>query len=355
MPPTHNILIAEDEPLSREFMTMLLTHAGHHVLAARDGNEARQILRDHPIDLALLDVRMPGENGMEICRGVKSNPATSLIPVVLMTGYDTEDERLRGIDAGADDFFIKPLRKQDLLARVRSLLRFRDQVNQLEEAETVLVTLALSIEAKDPYTEGHCERLSRYAVALGRRLGLPEAQLIALRRGGSVHDIGKIAVPEAILQKPGPLTPEEWATMKLHPVSGEKICAPLRSFALVLPIIRHHHEKMDGSGYPDGLVGENIPLIARILTTVDVYDALTTDRPYRAALSAEAAFETMLSEVRRGWWDVNLVELFFEITAKLTEDTSTNPLMPRWTPGTQRRLPLESNRDRFLSCPERNI
>lgn len=216
------------------------------------------------------------------------------------------------------------------MALVRSLLKLKQFTDELENAETVLFALALSIEAKDPYTEGHCERLSKYSVALAQRLGLPEEQRIALRRGGIVHDVGKVAVPEHILLKPGPLTPEERKTLEQHTVIGERICAPLKSFHLVLPIIRHHHEKFDGSGYPDGLRGDHIPLTARILQTVDIYDALTTDRPYRKALSTADAFAVMREEVERGWWDGSLVDEFEAL------------LRASKTPGAQPPLDLEA-------------
>jgi putative two-component system response regulator len=211
---------------------------------------------------------------------------------------------------GADDFLNKPVNKHELLARVHSLLRLKRFTDELDNAESVLFSLALSIEAKDPYTEGHCDRLSKYSVALAERLGLPEELRVALRRGGLVHDIGKLGVPEQILLKPGPLTPEERKIMEQHTIAGERICAPLRSFRHVLPIIRHHHEKWDGSGYPDGLRGEQIPLIARILQVTDIYDALTTDRPYRKALSLEKAFAIMREEVKRGWWDGSILVEF---------------------------------------------
>jgi putative two-component system response regulator len=177
-----------------------------------------------------------------------------------------------------------------------------------KHAETVLFALALSIEAKDPNTEGHCERLSQSSEALAQRLGLTEEEHIALRRGGVIHDIGKVAVPDQILLKPGPLTPEERKVMERHTLVGVGICSPLKSFRSVLSITRHHHEKMDGSGYPDGLKGDALPLTARILQTVDIYDALTTDRPYREALAPECAFAVMREEVERGWWDGVLVD-----------------------------------------------
>jgi putative two-component system response regulator len=255
-------------------------------------------------------VMMPGKTGFSACLAIKSQPETRLLPVVLVTGLSSTDDRIQGIMCGADDFLSKPVNKHELLARVRSLLRLKQFTDELENAETVLFSLALSIEAKDPYTEGHCDRLSKYSVAMAERLGLPDEQRVALRRAGIVHDIGKIGVPEHILTKPGPLNEEEWKIMKQHPVVGERICSPLKSFRLVLPVIRHHHERLDGSGYPDGLKGEQIPLTARILQTVDVYDALTTERPYRTALEPQQALDVIRDEVRRGWWDGSLVDEF---------------------------------------------
>jgi putative two-component system response regulator len=214
---------------------------------------------------------------------------------------------VRGIKAGADDFLNKPVKNEELLARVQSLVRLKRITDELENAEAVLCMLARSIEAKDPYTEGHCDRLSHYAVALAEAIGLSADQCVALRRGGIIHDIGKVAVPEFVLLKPGPLDDSEQKIMQEHTIVGEHICAPLKSFRNVLPIIRSHHEKQNGSGYPDHLKGEEIPLAARVLQTVDIYDSLTTDRPYRKALSQEKALEIMWEETNRGWWDAELI------------------------------------------------
>ena len=306
--PLATILVADDSEDTRELLSHWLVAQGYRVICAEDGAQALDALASHPIDLVLLDVLMPRRTGFAVCRAVKARPETRLIPVVLVTGLASTDDRLQGIESGADDFLSKPLRKEELLARVRSLVRLKHFTDELENAETVLCTLARSIEAKDPYTEGHCDRLARYSVALAERLRLPEEHRVALRRAGVVHDIGKVAVPERILFKPGPLDPEERRVMETHPVVGERICAPLKSFRPVLPIIRHHHERMDGSGYPDGLRNSSIPLTARILQTVDVFDALTTDRPYRKALTRERAFDILREEVQRGWWDGALVK-----------------------------------------------
>jgi putative two-component system response regulator len=308
--PLGTILVADDNQSAREMLEMMLRTHGYRVFAAADGPQALQILQQETIDLALIDVVMPGESGFAVCRAAKDRPETRLMPVVLITGLGRVEDRIHGIEAGADDFLNKPVRKEELLARVKSLVRIKRFTDELESAETVVFTLAASIEAKDPYTEGHCDRLSRYSVALGEHLQLSQDDLVALRRGGVVHDIGKVAVPERVLLKPGPLDAHERELIEMHTVIGERICAPLKSFRQVLPIIRWHHERQDGSGYPDHLKCDQIPLTARILQTVDIYDALTTDRPYRKALSSERAFAILHDEVRRGWWDGMLVNEF---------------------------------------------
>ncbi len=305
------ILLADDVPENRLVLGELLEREGYQVMAVENGKRALEAIRNTPgIDIALLDVMMPEMNGLEVCRAVKSQPETRLIPVVMVTGLAATEDRIRGIEAGADDFLNKPVNPEELTARVRSLLRLKHFTDELECAESVLFSLAQSIEAKDPYTRGHCERLARYSVAMGKELSLSQEDLVALSRGGVVHDIGKVAVPEHILNKPARLTADERKIMEQHSVVGEQICSPLKSFRLVLPIIRNHHEKWDGSGYPDGLKGEGIPLLARILQTADVYDALSTKRPYREALSPQESFRIMREEAARGWWDTRLIELF---------------------------------------------
>jgi len=304
------VLIADDNEANLDLLSGILTAAGYRVVCARNGEHALAVVRTESIDVALLDVVMPGQGGFAACQKLKSNPNTRLLPVVLVTGLTNTEDRIHGIMCGADDFLSKPINKQELLARVHSLVRMKEFTDELENAENVLFSLARSIEAKDPYTEGHCERLSEYAEALAEHLGLPEELRVALRRAGIVHDIGKVAVPDNILLTSSPLTDEDWKVMKQHPVVGERICLPLKSFQLVLPIIRHHHEKLDGSVYPDGLKGEQIPLTAKILQVTDIYDALTTDRPYRKAMLPKDAFELIREEVRRGWWDGSVVDVF---------------------------------------------
>jgi putative two-component system response regulator len=271
-----------------------------------------EILRQAP-DLILSDVLMPGKSGYEFCRDVKDNPRTRLIPFVLITGLSDSSSRLKGIEAGADDFLNKPVFAEELFARVNSLLKLKEFTDELETAESVLCTLGLSVESRDPYTEGHCERLAQNAVALGQHLGLEDDWIVALRRGGYLHDLGKIAVPDEILKKGSNLTSPEWDVMKRHPVTGENICKPLKSLRLVLPIIRHHHEHSDGSGYPDGMRKDEIPLLARVLQVVDVYDALRTARPYKPPLNYDQAAVTLRQEARAGFWDAELVGEFLSM------------------------------------------
>jgi putative two-component system response regulator len=317
---TGTILVADDQAANRELLEELLTTQGYKVITVPDGAAAVAELTRTQFDLVLLDVMMPHLNGFEVCLKIKSNPDTYLIPVIMITALCDKQDRLEGIKVGADDFLSRPVDRTELLARVRSLLKLKQRTDELERAESVLFSLARSIEGKDPYTHGHCERLSDYSARLGEHLGLSEDQLIALRRAGIVHDVGKIAVPDAILLKPGSLTPDEWTLIREHPVVGERICSPLKSFRFVLPIIRHHHEKFDGSGYPDGLRGEDIPVTARVLQVVDVYDALTTDRPYKKAFSITDALQTMKQEVAKGWWDAHIFDQFERLVRSGTTD-----------------------------------
>ena len=317
---TGTILIADDEPANRGLMAELLSAKGLKVLTVPNGIEALEELRRSKIDLVLLDVMMPMLNGFQVCRRIKNDPETYLTPVIMVTALSDKEDRIEGIKAGANDFLTRPVDRTELLARVRSLLALKQRTDELERAEAVLFSLARSIEGKDPYTYGHCERLSDYSARLGEYVGLPEAEVTALRRAGVVHDIGKIAIPDAVLLKPSSLNEEEWKLVRQHPIVGERICAPLKSFRLVLPIIRHHHEKCDGSGYPDGLRREQIPITARVLQIVDVYDALTTDRSYKAAFSITDALQTMKEEVGKGWWDAEIFDQFERLIRSGTAD-----------------------------------
>lgn len=306
------VLVVDDNRENAILTRELLHTDGYEVQIAGDAARAETLIRENPPDLILLDVVMPGKSGIDLCRELKNNPETRLIPVVMITGLTERDDKIRAIEAGADDFLNKPIFPEEMFARVKSLLKLKEFTDELESAEDVLCTLGLSVESRDPYTAGHCERLAEYASDLGEHIGLHGDELVALRRGGYLHDIGKITVPDEVLKKGSNLTTSEWQIMRQHPVTGENICRPLKSLREVLPIIRHHHEHWDGSGYPDGLRGDYIPLMARILQVVDVYDALRTARPYKRALSHEDSQRVMTNEAEAGLWDPQLVQAFFQ-------------------------------------------
>jgi putative two-component system response regulator len=319
-PRRRRILVADDAPAVLETLTELLASDGHDVITARDGSEAlRTAYRDRP-DLILLDVTMPGASGLDLCRHLKADPDVRFTPVVLVSGSGTHADRLHAIEAGADDFLCKPVHARELSARVRALTHVKSLLDELDSAESAFIALALTIEARDPYTNGHCERLAARAVQLGHAWGLGGADLSALHRGGYLHDVGKIGVPDAVLLKPGPLTADELTIMRRHPDIGDALCEPLRSLRSVRPIVRAHHERLDGSGYPRGLRGDDVPLLAQIVAVVDVHDALTSKRPYRDALPFETARHYLLDEVRRGRFSPQLVTAFFDV---LTQSNAT--------------------------------
>jgi putative two-component system response regulator len=301
------VLAVDDSAANLALLQQLLVREGYEVRTARDGEEALDaVLRETP-DIVITDVMMPRRNGFDLCRAIKNHPAARLVPVVLVTSLDGAQDRIRGIDAGADDFLRKPFDPHELRARVRSLLRLKRYTDDLDSADAVIMSLARTVEARDASTDGHCQRLAVLAVGLGTRLGLSAGELAALERGGVLHDIGKIAIPDAILLKPSRLTPAEFERMKEHAAIGDHLCSELRLLRDVRPIVRHHHERLDGSGYPDALKGGRVPLLAQIMSVVDVYDALTTARPYKVAQTPELAFEELLDEARRGWRDAALV------------------------------------------------
>lgn len=308
------ILVVDDSPRNLKLMQALLVSQGFEVITAESGLEALGAVAESEIDLVLLDVMMPVMNGFEVCRRLKASESTRLIPVVLVTALDDAESMLKGIEAGAEDFLTKPPDKVKLLARSRSLIRMRRLNRKLASVESVLFSLAKAIEAKDPYTEGHVERVSGLSISLGRSLKLPNDEIEALRVGGILHDIGKIGVPNSVLNKPGPLDEEEWRIMRTHPDVGHRICQPLsQSLGLSLEVIRHHHEKLDGSGYPDSLKGDQILPVARIMAVVDIYDALVTDRPYRKGMAREKALGILSEEAEGGKLDGVVVEALFAL------------------------------------------
>lgn len=313
---TPAILIVDDVDLNRRLLKAILKAANYRIFEAKRPSAALGILEREKIDLVVVDLVIPEMTGAEFCRIVKNNRTTQLVPILMTTSLQGTENEVTGIESGADEFLIKPLQPSVVRSRIRAMLRNKALIDSLEEAETILFALAQSVEHRDKFTGLHCERLATYSISLGRALGLPKQDQLALYRGGYLHDIGKIGIPDAILFKRGLLTDEEWQTMRLHTIRGEEICHPMKTLAPVLPIIRSHHERWDGTGYPDRLSGEEIPLLARILQVADIYDALTTARPYKPAFTHQHAMEIMMEEARRGWRDPELVPLFAEICQK---------------------------------------
>jgi putative two-component system response regulator len=307
------ILVADDHEPTLVGMRDLLEAAGHVVHTARNGADALRLATDERPDIVLLDVVMPGISGTHVCRELKQGSETRLTPVVLVSGCEDRSTRLDGLQAGADDFLSKPIDAEELRARVSSAIRLKRLTDELDSAESLFLALGRLVEARDPSTEGHCERLAGYATALGVALNLDPSDLDALYRGAFLHDIGKIGIPDRILLRRGKLSRREYELMKQHASIGDTLCATLRSLEAVRPIVRHHHERLDGRGYPDGLAGERIPLLARIVSVVDVFDALTTERPYRKALPVRTAYDMLLAEARGGWCAEELVQRFIEV------------------------------------------
>lgn len=304
------VLAVDDDPGALSALADALGTLGFNVVQAADGAAALDLARERQPDVVLLDVQMPGMDGFAVCRQLKADPTLLLIPVVFLTGHGSRRARLEGLEAGATDFLNKPCDLVELEVRVRNLVNFRRLTTELDSAEQMVFSIARVVEARDQDTGDHCERLTQMCVALGERLGLESEQITALRRGGFLHDLGKIGIPDEVLLKPGKLTNEEWAVMKHHVEIGVEICSPLHSLKPVLPLIRHHHERYDGSGYPDGLAGDNIPLLARVFQVTDVYDALTVDRCYRPAMTTEEAVSVIREETEKGFWDPAIVGEF---------------------------------------------
>lgn len=312
-PKNPRVLVIDDDPSVAELLGRIVTRDGYDVAIAADGAAAFAAISEQDPDVILLDVMLPGMNGFEICRRLKQEPRTRLTPVVLVTGLGDRERRIAGLEAGADDFLTKPIDAQELLARVRSLVRMKRYTDDLDSAASILMSLAMLIEGRDGNTQGHCHRMANYATALGRRIAVSDDELQALHRGGFLHDIGMLTIPDSVLNKAGALDPEEYELIKSHTLVGDSLCGTLRSLAAVRPIIRWHHERLDGSGYPDGLRGDAIPVTAQIMGIVDVYDAITTQRPYQRAKSIEDAIDMLHGQVMRGWRSKELVEEFVSI------------------------------------------
>jgi putative two-component system response regulator len=310
---TGRVLVVDDILANVKLLEARLSAEYFDVLTAYSGPEALELMEVERVDVVLLDVMMPGLDGFDVCRRIKSSPKTMHVPVVMVTALDQSVDKVQGLEAGADDFLTKPVDPHELKARAHSLVRLKRYTDDLDSAESVILSLALVIEARDAYTDGHCQRLAAYATTFGTALNLGEEELGALFRGGYLHDIGKIGIPDAILLKPGRLSEDEYRQIKDHPVIGDRLCGELRSLRQVRPIVRHHHERIDGSGYPDGLKGDEIPLLAQIMGIVDVYDAMTTARSYKAAWTTDEAYAELRREAQRGWQREDLIETFIAL------------------------------------------
>jgi putative two-component system response regulator len=311
--PIH-VLAVDDEPGALAVLEAAAALAGFHFTGSTHPAECMDLARELEPDVILLDVKMQELNGFELCRKIKQDPSIQLIPVVLVTGLDSKEDRLNGLDSGCDDFMSKPVDRMELTARVRSLARVRRLTENLDNAEKVLESLARGVEAKDDTTGDHCNRLKRAGLVFGQHLGLSAPEIKALERAGVLHDIGKIGIPDSILLKPGELTPEEWNVMKTHTTIGAALLEPLRTMRRVVPIVRHHHEWWDGNGYPDGLSGEDIPVLARIFQLLDAFDALTSERPYKRAFTVEESCAILEKEGAGGRWDPTLLKEFVTLT-----------------------------------------
>ncbi|TMQ71198.1 MAG: response regulator [Candidatus Eisenbacteria bacterium] len=306
------ILVVDDDPRVREVLARFLEREGYVTVPATSGEEALERVASQPPDLVLLDVQLPGIDGYTVCRVLKENEATALIPVTILTGLQDAEARTRGIESGADDFINKPFEYTLLRARLRTQLRIKRLTDQLESTERVVFSMARWVEIKDPYTEGHLRRIAGYSEQTALALGLPAEQARVVRYAGVLHDIGKIGVREELLSKPGKLTREEQMELRKHAEYGASIVAPMRFAGDVAPIILAHHEHWDGAGYPYGQRGEQIPLGARIISVVDAYDAMTSDRPYRKSLGNEEA----VRRLRAGsgtQWDPTVLDVFLSL------------------------------------------
>ena len=309
------VLAVDDEPGNRELILRHLRPHHYDVHTCADAESALTFFNTAARlpDLILLDVMLPRMNGFDLCHRLKQQPLTRLIPIVLLTSLDARQHKIEGIKAGADDFLTKPVQFEELIARAASLVRLKRYTDDLESAQSVILSLALTVEARDPYTVGHCERLAAYAAAIGRVLGLPADDVVTLQRGGYLHDVGKIGVSDAVLLKTTRLNAAEYAEMQAHTTIGERLCGELRALRPVRPIVRHHHERLDGTGYPDGLRGDAIPLTAQIVGIVDAYDAMTTNRPYRTALGEERACDELRRDARDGRLNPDIVKVFLDL------------------------------------------
>ncbi len=302
-----HILVVDDDPEIRRLLGQMLRPAGYLVHEYATAAEGVAAIRTDCPDVVLLDLDLPDRSGHDVLEEIRSDPVTRLLPVVMLTGHAERHQKIRALRQGVTDFIAKPFAPEELLPRVRSLVTLKQFADEFEHAERVILTLARTIDARDPHTAGHSGRVAEYADRLALRMGLDTAARSEMRRGALFHDIGKIVIPDSILRKPGILTAEERVVIEQHPAMGQELLSPMLTMRKILPVVSGHHERLDGSGYPAGLSGSEIPTPVRIVTVADIYDALTSDRPYRPARTREAAFEILADGVEKGWWDGDVV------------------------------------------------
>jgi putative two-component system response regulator len=301
------ILIADDNLFYRCALGATLKEWGYEVQAVSDGAAAWEVLQEESAPkLAILDWVMPRMDGLEVCRKVRSLQKPEPTYILMLTSKGGKENVVEALESGADDYITKPFDRGELQAR----LRVGRRIVGLQTSQTVVFAFARAVDAKSPFTYGHSDRVTQYALLLAEALGVPPADREVLRRGGLLHDIGKISVPDAILNKPARLTDEEYAIIKQHPAQGVSIVEPLESLRDVIPLIRWHHERMDGRGYPDGLRADTLPLLVRILSVADVYDALASERPYRPALAHAECLDILRADAAGGGLDAELVKCF---------------------------------------------
>jgi putative two-component system response regulator len=306
------VLIVDDDARARLLLRRMLDKSGFHTEEAGSGLAALLAITMRRPDMVLLDVKLPDMDGFEVCTRLKQDAATRLTPVVFITALNTRDDRIRGLEAGADEFLSKPVHQEELLTRIRSAVRLKHYTDDLDSVTSIISTLATMMETRGG-VEGRCLRVANYATRLGRALTLSDQELQALYRGGFVHDLGMLAISDLILRRAGPLEPDEYELVKSHTLIGDRLCGNLGSLAAARPIVRSHHERLDGSGYPDGLSGDAVPLLAQIISLVDTFEALTVPRPYRASIPSHVAADVLRDHVHRGWRDAGLVETFISL------------------------------------------
>jgi putative two-component system response regulator len=308
MPERRTILVTDDSSANRDLLCGQLSTLGFWTEAASNGQEAVQAARRLKPDLILLDIEMPVMNGHQACKQLKSDPLTAEIPILMMTGFDPRPERAKMVEAGGDDLIVKPIAMRDLQVRVRALLRLKElrgDLRSTQESLRELVKRENPSESKAPFDD----RVALTAQALARLIGLDAEDQEVAFHAGLLHDIGQIGLPEELLNKQGGLSPEEFAQIKQHTILGAEITGPFRPASVLAPAIRHHHERWDGTGYPDKLQGPAIPIMARIVSVADAFHAMVTDRPYRPRHTVAKTLE-ILAAGSGTQWDPRLVAAF---------------------------------------------